>query len=173
MTSGPGAGCQRDAVLGSSPFLLLSLHVVLQCSLRQVAQFIFLYLRQDFGRQGREASPRSAGRTPSCCRGITLLSELHSAGHPALLCCATEQCSPRCGCFSVGPDPSCMMGSCKEISISSSVCSCREKSVFPLWPYPPVSSVSLHHLPSLQLMYVSALLSEEGSRVAECAGEGE
>lgn len=158
-------------MLGSSLFLLLSLHGVLQSSLRQVAQFIFLYLRQDFGRQGREASPRSAGQAPSCCRGISLLSKLHSTGHPAVLCCTSEQCPPWCGCFSVGPKLSFMMGSCKEVSFSS-VCSCREKSTFPLWPYPLVSPVTLHLLPSLQVMFVNALLCKEGSKVAECAGEG-
>lgn len=64
-----------DPQPGSCPFLPLRLHGVLQSSLRQVAQFIFLYLKQDFGSQGWEASLRSAGWSPSRCHGITLLSK--------------------------------------------------------------------------------------------------
>lgn len=77
-----------DPQPGSCPFLPLRLHWVLQSSLRQVAQFIFLYLKQDFGSQGREASLRSAGWTPSCCHGITLLSKalLHRASFSVAFC---------------------------------------------------------------------------------------
>lgn len=64
-----------DPQPGSCPCLPLRLHRGLQSSLRQVAQFIFLYLKQDFGSQGREASLRSAGWTPSRRHGITLLSK--------------------------------------------------------------------------------------------------
>lgn len=59
-------------------------------SLRQVAQFIFLYLKQDFGSQGWEASLRSAGWAPSCCHGIVLLSKalLHWASFSTAFCCS-------------------------------------------------------------------------------------
>lgn len=60
----------------------------LRSGLRQVAQFIFLYLKQDFGSQGREASLRSAGWAPSRCHGITLLSKalLHRVSFNVAFC---------------------------------------------------------------------------------------
>lgn len=60
--------------LAPAPFSPSACNGALRSGLRQVAQFIFLYLKQDFGSQGREASLRSAGWAPSRCHGITLLS---------------------------------------------------------------------------------------------------